>query len=154
MIFKTLNFIILAVVLYFVLKKPLREFFASRSATIRLAVSEAEKVYATAVNQHEIINQKLEKLELQAAQLTKNLEEEGKMERSRLIEAAKGLAEKIKEDSKKMAEAELKRVKEELRETAIGLAFDLARQKIREEVKTEDQEKFNQGFVDRMRRLH
>ncbi len=154
MIFKSLNFIILAVVLYFVLKKPLREFFASRSATIRLAVSDAEKIYAQAASQHDAVNQKLANLEAEAAQLIKTLKEEGELERSRLIDSARMLATKIKDDSKKMAEVELKKAKEELRQTAIGIAFELAQNKIREELKTEDREKLNEGFIDRMRRLH
>ncbi len=153
-LYSFINFTILVVALYKLLKQPLTDFFKARAEAIRQGVEEGSLVYAAALKQQEELKARLSRLEADSKMMMDSFKAEGEAERKRMLEQASALAQKIKDDAKRLADGEVKKGKEELREAAIALARELAERRLTQELKDDDQERLARGYVERMKRIH
>lgn len=141
------NFLVFFILLVVLLRKPLKEFFASRAANIRTSVEEAKKFHTQALKEYQEINHKLKKADEEMVTLIKTFKEAGETQRNKMTSQAKELAQKIEQDTQKLAEVELKKAKESLKETAIEMATKLGREMVEKEMSQKDKEKLTQSYL-------
>ncbi|MBI2341016.1 MAG: ATP synthase F0 subunit B [Deltaproteobacteria bacterium] len=153
LVFREINFLILIAVLFFLLRKPVKEFFKHRSATLKGEVEEAKKLNSEARKQHEEISHRLKKVEQETQGLVDSFKKDGEMERGKLLEQARVYAEKIREDAKKIAENEVKKAREDLKEMTVELARNLAQKSIEREMTDADSDRLTKNYVERLRKL-
>lgn len=154
MVFRIINFILLATILYFLLKKPVKDFFASRHLILKATVEEARQAYSRSIQQSQEIEGRLKNLEKESREMTQQRVEEAEAEGKLVVQEARLFADRLKEDFKKVSEGELKRAREELRKNAADLAQIVAEQIIRKEMTTEDQQRLTRSYLERLNRLH
>jgi F-type H+-transporting ATPase subunit b len=141
------NFLVLAAVLFFVLKKPAQSYFESRARSLKNLVDETRKAYETAMQERDALALRLKQVESETVKLVKSFEEEGLAEKQRILEDAREYAQKIKEDAKRIADSEIKRTKEELKIATIRMSQDLAVKLVAQEITDADEDKLNEGFI-------
>lgn len=144
------NFLVFFILLVVLLKKPLKEFFASRAATIRVSVEEAKKFHTQALKEYQEINHKLKKADEEMADLIKTFKEAGETQRNKMTSQAKELAQKIEQDTQKLAEVELKKAKESLKETAIEMATKLGREMVEKRITENDKKRLTENYLSQI----
>lgn len=153
LLFREVNFLILIVILFFLLRKPVKEYFSGRAATLKQAVDEAKKTGESARRQHDDIANRLKKIDHETKNLVDSFKQDGEMEKAKLLEQARLYSEKITEDAKKIADNEVKKAREELKEMTVKLARDMAKKTIDREMTDADEERLTKSYVERLKKL-
>lgn len=130
LIFKTINFLILAGGLGYLLRKPLAEFFTQRSTEIRQKLEEGRKALEASQARITVIEEKLRNLEAEIAAFKASATREAEAERQKLRTAAAEEAEKILESARARMETSTRAAKLELRYFVAEEALKQAEQMI------------------------
>lgn len=154
LIFRLVNFAILMGLLFFLLRKPVKEHFASRSKQIRTAIEEARGAYSRAMQENKDILKRLENIEQETQALLKMFREEGEKERENILGNARQFALRLKTDAKKITEAEVLKARAELKQAAIHLSRDLAEKMIRDGVNDNDERRLTDNYLRRLKTVH
>lgn len=152
--FRIANFAMLAVILFFLLRKPVAEYFANRSAALKMSVDEAGEAYAVALRQNGEMAKRLENLEKESREMLKTFRQEAESEKVRLINQAVVFSERLKEDVKKIAVGETRKAREELKGMAIAMSKNIAEQIIKKEMTEDDCNRLAGNYLERLKRLN
>lgn len=135
---KLVNLIIFLGLLYYLLRKPAREFFANRLAEVRATLQQAAREREAATAKMAELDARLNRLDVELTEIKSQAEREAAAERERLKTEAGRDAEKIRSMAQREIEAARQIAISDLREFAATKAVDLAEQIIRQELKPED----------------
>ena len=131
-LYKIINFVILVGGLAYLLRKPLVEFLAQRSAAIRKSLDEGRKALEVSQAQLQAVEEKLARLQEEIAAFRAAAAREMEVERKHLQEMAAAEAEKMLQATRAEMETATKAAMLELRQYAGQQAVELAEQMIRE----------------------
>lgn len=135
---KAVNLILFFSVLYFLLRKPIREFFATRRAEVRATLDRAAQEKAAADEKMIALNARLNKLDNELADIRTQAEREAQAERVRMEAEAKVDAEKLRSLASREIEGAKQSALVQLREFTADKAVALAEQMIRKELTPQD----------------
>ena len=134
LLYKTINFIILVGGLGYVLRKPMAEFFRSRSASIRKSLDEGRKALEASQARLQEVEAKLARLETEIAEFKAAATREMEAERQRLQQASAEEAARILESARAQTAVAVRGAKLELNNyaarKAVALAEDLIRARL------------------------
>ena len=131
LLYKTINFVILVGGLAYVLRKPLAEFFRSRSSSIQKSLEEGRKALEASQAQLRAVEEKLRGLEAEIAAFKEAAAREMEAERQRLQQSSAEEAARILESARLQTQAALRGAKLELKAYAAQKAVALAEGLIR-----------------------
>jgi F0F1-type ATP synthase membrane subunit b/b' len=131
LLYKFINLSLLVGALAYVLRKPLADFFAQRSAAIRKGLEEGRKALEASQAQLKTVEEKLQHLEEEIAAFKASAEREMEAERQRLKLAASEEAEKILQAARARTEVAVRVAKAELKTFAAEQAVQMAEEIIR-----------------------
>jgi F-type H+-transporting ATPase subunit b len=143
LIFKIINFTLLVVGLGYVLRKPMKEFFAGRSESIRKALDEGRAALKESQAKLDAVEEKLNQLAAEIDAFRANAEKEMQAERQRLTEETAREAEKILQTARARIETATHGAQLQLKSFTAQRALELAEQMIRERL----DEPSRQGLV-------
>lgn len=135
---KAVNLVIFLAVLYLLLRKPTREFFAQRLATVREVLEKAARERQEATAKMSELDARFNRLEAEMAEIKQQAQREAAAERERMEAEARRDNEKIRLSAQREIEAAKQVAMAELREFAATKAVDLAEQMIRRELTPQD----------------
>ena len=134
LIFKIINFALLAGGLIFLLRKPAAEFFAQRSASIKKSLDDGRKALESSQAQLTAVEEKLKHLEEEIAAFRASATKEMEAERRHLQQSTAEEAEKILESARAQMETSTRAGMLELRtfvaQQALAFAEELIRQRL------------------------
>ncbi|MGD0224695.1 MAG: ATP synthase F0 subunit B [Terriglobia bacterium] len=130
-LYKTINFIILAGALGYILRKPLAGFFISRSASIQKSLDEGRKALEASQSQLKAVEEKLRGLEAEIAEFKAAATREMEAERERLQKSSAEEAARILESARAQTDTAVRGAKLELKNYAALKSVALAEQLIR-----------------------
>jgi F-type H+-transporting ATPase subunit b len=131
LLYKIINFAILVGGLGYVLRKPLAEFFSSRSASIQKSLEEGRKALEASQAQLKIVEEKLKGLEAEIAAFKASALREMEAERLRMQQAEADEAERILESARNQTSVAVRAAKLELKRYAAQKSVALAEEMIR-----------------------
>lgn len=152
MIWSVINFVIFVGVLFFVLRKPVREFWAGRSHGIRFEIEESEKLKRQAGKRHEELQKRFSRIEAEAKGLIQSLELEGEMEKKRLIEESERLSRRLLEEGERIAAQEVRKAVEILKTQTVALSIEMAERLVKERVDENDQRRLSEKYLAELER--
>lgn len=150
-VWATINFSILVFVLSYFLKKPLSAYLSKRTEIIEQSLNEAREAKKFAQKALAEIEDKLKLKDDQIERIISSAQESGEREKTRLVEEAKMLTDKLKELTDKNIAYELKKAKDELRQETAKAVIDMAEAKIKNTITNERQHKLVQDSIDKLR---
>jgi F-type H+-transporting ATPase subunit b len=139
LIWRTMNFAVLAVALFLVLRKPIAKGLESRRQGIKDQLDDLEKQKQDAEGQLAGYKRKLSQLDQEVQKIVAAYVQEGEAAKARILEEAKASAEKLQEQAKKNIEHEFQKAKQQLRAEMAEQAVAMAEQLIKKHIKDEDQ---------------
>ncbi|MHB8092932.1 MAG: F0F1 ATP synthase subunit B family protein [Syntrophales bacterium] len=144
---KALDFIVLAGIIYWLVGKKAKDFFAGRREKIGKGLADAASQLEEAQRKFKEYEAKLDKATVEIDELTTMIREQGQAEKQRIIKEAHEIAEKIKEDARLRMEQEFKKARHQLRLEAVRYSTQMAESLLRENIRVEDHEAMVKNYI-------
>jgi F-type H+-transporting ATPase subunit b len=150
LIWRTMNFVVLAGGLIILLKKPVAKALAGRRQGIKDHLDDLERQKQEAEQQLSEYKQKLSQLEKEVEKIVAEYVKDGEALKAKIIEEAKASAEKLQGQAKKNIEHEFAKAKKELRAEMADQAVAMAEALIKKSIKAEDQERIISEYLTKV----
>ena len=140
---KFLNLIVLIVLLYFVLRRPLAEAFRGRRERIKRELAAARAERDAALAKLAEIEARMSNLEPEIAAVEERARVEAEAERKRIASETEQEIGRIREQARKEIEAAGKVARQQLRRFAADESVRLAEEILRAEIRSQDDERLS-----------
>ena len=148
--FRVMNFSVLAIALFFVLRKPLSQALNARIKGIKDELETLEAKKKEAEDQLAGYNEKLSRLEGEAERLVEEYVKQGEEAKTRIIKEAESTAVKLEEQAKRHIEHEFKQAKNQLQEEILQVALVKAEEIIKAKISSEDQDRLVDDYLEKV----
>jgi F-type H+-transporting ATPase subunit b len=152
LMWRFINFAALVALLWYLLADKIKMYFSERKKDIIELIDEVEKNKNEAEQQFSSYQKKFQDIEKDIQDIRKSLIGEIDKEKNRIIEEGKINAKRILEQAKASAEQESLNAKQELRNSVIELAGDMAIQIISKSMNTADQSRLIDEYLTKVER--
>jgi F-type H+-transporting ATPase subunit b len=153
-IWRLFNFLALIGILYWLLAKKVKEFFAGRHEGIKTALAEAVTAREAAEKKFQEYSAKLDKATMEIEEISEMIKSQGLAEKARIIEDARKTAEKMKEDTQGRMEQEFNKASQQLRIEAVRLSTQMAEELLRKHIQTADHEAMVKDYIEKVVTKH
>ncbi len=144
---KVLNFSILAIGLFLVLRKPVKQALGDRIKGIKEELEELESRKAAVEKQLAEYDSKLATLDDEAEKVIAEYVRQGEEAKARILKEAESAADKLEEQAKKNIENEFKQAKETLQAEIVEKALVKAEQAVKDQISADDQERLVDEYL-------
>jgi F-type H+-transporting ATPase subunit b len=144
---RLINFAIIAGVVIYFGRKPVRDLFKNRSADIAKAIQESKEARERAAAALAEMERKLKDFEAEADKLVAEAQARGEKDKQSLIEEGKKVAQDVQVQVKQGIDIELQKAKTALAVEASLLSLDLAEGKIKEKISNADHERIVKEYI-------
>ncbi|MBU0995707.1 MAG: ATP synthase F0 subunit B [Proteobacteria bacterium] len=148
--YRVMNFAVLAVGLFLILRKPVSQALSSRIKGIKDQLSELEIQKKNAEKTLAQYNEKISHLEQEASKIIAQYEEQGKAAKQRILEEATAAAAKLEEHARRNIDNEFKLAKVKLQEEIIGKALAKAEELVHKSITSDDQERLVDEYINKV----
>ncbi len=147
---RLVNFGIIAAVVIYFMRKPIRDFFANRTVEIAKAIEESKETRQRAVAALAEMEQKIKDLEAETNRMITEAQTRGEKDRQALVEEGKKVAQDVQNQVKLGVEIEVQKAKTSLAVEAALLSLDLAEGRIKEKIGTQDHERIVKEYISKV----
>ncbi len=147
---KVLNFGILAVAGFFIARKPVAQFFSSRTKDIEEELSELERKKADAEKKLAEYEARFRNLDQESKQIVEDYIKQGEEAKKRIIAEAGAQADKLEDMAKRNIEQEFKAAKAALQQEIAEKAMAQAEAVIKESISAEDQDRLVDEYLKKV----
>ena len=147
---RVMNFTVLAVALFFVLRKPLSQALSSRIKVIKEQLDDLEAQKADAEKQLAEYNDKLAQLEKEAEKIVDDYVRQGNEAKARILKEAEASAEKLQAQARRSIEHEFEQAKSELQKEILEKSLVKAEEIIKSKISDEDQENIVDDYLKKV----
>ena len=147
---KVLNFGILAVGGFFLAKKPVAEFFSSRTKSIEDEIKTLELKRADAEKKLAEYQAKFKNLDQESKQIVEDYIKQGEAAKTRILAEAETQAEKLEDNAKRNIEQEFKSAKAKLQQEIAAKAMEKAEDVIKASISPDDQDKLVDEYLKKV----
>jgi F-type H+-transporting ATPase subunit b len=148
--FQAANFTMFVLLLYFILRKPVRNFFSGRQAQFQQAMQKATETRVAAERRRDDILNRLRTIESTADESIRNARAEAEELKSKMIAEAREAAQRLEADSRRLAEIELARARVEIQTELVHKSVALSQSLLKEKIGEQDQRRLQSEFSDRV----
>ncbi len=144
---RLVNFAIIAAVIVYFTRKPIRDLFKNRSLEIEKALRESQEARQQAVAALAEMERKVRELEAEVRAMVADAQARGEKDKASLVEEGKKASKDIQEQVKAGIEVEVQKAKADLAVEASLLAVDLAEGKIKSTIGKQDHERIVKDYI-------
>jgi len=148
--YKVMNFGVLAIGLFLLLRKPVSQALNDRIKGIKEQLSELEEKKEEAEKKLAEYNEKFLKLDREAEQIVAEYTKQGDEAKTRILKEAESAAVKLEEQAKKNIENEFKKAKSKLQEEIFEQALVKAEEIIKSKIDTQDQDRLVNEYLEKV----
>lgn len=148
--YRIMNFTVLVVGLFLLLRKPVSKALNSRIKGIKEQLEDLEAKKAEAESELAKYEEKLAKLEEEAEAIIQDYERQGIEAKARILKEAETAAEKLEEQAKKNIEHEFEQAKIRLKADVLEKAMARAEEIIKTKISTDDQERLVDEYLNKV----
>ena len=147
---KVLNFAVLAIGLFLILRKPVSQALSDRIKGIKDELEDLEKRKTEVENQLAEYNKKLATLDKEAEQVVAEYVRQGEEARARILKEAELAADKLKEQAQKNIQHEFAQAKQNLQTEIVAKALAKAEELIKGSISAEDQNRLVDEYLEKV----
>ncbi len=148
--YRVMNFLVLAVGLFFLARKPVSQGLKSRIKGIQDQLADLEAKKKEAEAQLAQYNQKLALLDQEAEKIVEGYIQQGKDAKARILEEAKAAAVRLEEQARRNIDHEFMQAKNKLKSEIVEKALAAAEEMVKGQITAEDQEKLVDEYLDKV----
>ena len=151
LIYRYINFALLVIILYVVLKKVgIKQFFLSRSEEIRKKLEELKNGKEEAEIKYRELERRLQEFEEKKKEIVDRFKAEGLAEKERILNEARSRAKQILEQAETTIQQEIHAARDRLKGDVLALATRQAEEIIAREMTEKDQDRLVTDFIERV----
>ncbi len=147
---RLVNFAIIAGVVIYFMRKPIRDFFQNRSIEIAKAMKESKEARERAVAALAEMERKVKDLEAETNRLIEDAKARGEKDKQALVAEGKKMVADIHEQVKEGVEVEVEKARTALQVEAAILSVDLAEGRIKEKINSNDHERIVKEYITKV----
>lgn len=147
---RVMNFTVLAVALFFLLKKPVAEALNGRIEAIKNQLKELESKKADAEKTLADYESKIATLEEEVVKIEEQYKEQGEISKKRILDAAKKSVEKLETQAKRNIENEFHQAKQQLQAEIMTKVIEKAEELIKKSISSEDQDRLVDEYLEKV----
>ena len=147
---RLVNFAIIAAVVVYFMRKPVRDFFKNRSAEIAKSMEESKAARERAEAALADMEKKIRELEAETGRLVADARERGEKDKQVLVEEGKKMVQDIQAQVKQGIDVEVEKAKTALAAEASLLSLELAEGKIKEKINKQDHERIVREYISKV----
>lgn len=148
--YRVMNFTVLVGVLFFLLRKPVAQFFSSRIKGIEDQLSELETKKKDAEQTLGEYTQKLAQLDKEGKKIVDDYIRQGNEAKERILKEAESAADKLKEQALRNIDYEINQAKLMLQAEVLEKAIVKAEEIIKNELTTEDHDRLVDEYLEKV----
>jgi len=148
--YKVMNFGVLAVGLFLLMRKPVSQALNSRISGIKEQLSELEEKKKAAEKQLAEYTEKISGLEQETEKLIEDYIRQGNAAKARIIDEAKKAADKLEEQARRNIDHEFKQAKLELQQEILEKALEKSEEILKDKITAKDEEKLVDEYLDKV----
>lgn len=148
--YRVMNFAVLAIALFFILKKPASKALGDRISSIKKQIHDLEQKKIAAEQDLEQFNQKLSLLEKEAEEIVEKYKQQGEMAKEKIIKAAETAAEKLQDQARRNMDHELKEATMKLQGDILEKALAKAELMIKDQISKDDHNRLIDDYLERV----
>ncbi len=147
---RLVNFGIIAFVVVYFTRKPVRDFFRNRSVEIAKAMQESKEARERAVAALAEMERKVKDLQAEMARMVDDARVRGEKDKQALVEEGRKMVADIDAQVKQGVELEVQKAKSSLQAEASTLAVDLAEKSIKDKIGPKDHERIVKEYITKV----
>lgn len=151
---KALNTAIIIGFLFWMLAPKIKSFFSGRRQEIKESLENATTQKAEAEKQYREYAEKIDKASAEIDGIFEMIKAQGVAEQQKIIEDAKKVAVKMKEDAQARIEQELSKASAQLRSEAVSLSVQMAEEILKRNITAQDHEAMVKEYMDKVVNKH
>ena len=148
--YKVMNFGVLAIGLFLLMRKPVSQALNSRISGIKEQLSELEEKKQAAEKQLAEYTEKFSSLEQETEKLIEDYIRQGNEAKARIIDEAKKAAVKLEEQARRNIDHEFKQAKLELQQEILEKALEKSEEILKDKITAKDEEKLVDEYLDKV----
>ncbi len=148
--YRVMNFSVLFLGLFFLLRKPVAQFFGARIKGIEDQLSELETKKKDARQKLEEYTAKLAQLDQEGKKIVDDYIRQGNEAKERILKEAESVADKLKEQALRNIDYEINQAKLRLQEEVLGKAIVKAEEIIKNEITIEDHDRLVDEYLKKV----
>ncbi|MBW2741369.1 MAG: hypothetical protein JRE64_21565 [Deltaproteobacteria bacterium] len=148
--YRVMNFAVLFLGLFFLLRKPVSQFFNARIKGIEDQLSELETKKKDARQKLEEYTRKLAQLEQEGKKIVDDYIRQGNESKERILKEAESVADKLKEQALRNIDYEINQAKLRLQEEVLEKAIVKAEEIIKNELTIEDHDRLVDEYLEKV----
>ena len=145
--YKTLNFVILVIILFLVSKKPVKEFFTSRIKGIEEELTDLEQKKQEGEQKIVALEARLKDLDGESKKIVETYIQQGEEAKKRILAQAEEEATKLEETAKRNIDLEFKTATAELKKEIAEKAMLEAEKLIKNAISSKDQDRLVDDYL-------
>lgn len=153
-LYRIFNFAIVVAILVYFLTKPIKKGLSGRREGIEKALADAQQAKQDAEAKFAEYDRKLARATEEIAEISDSIRREGELEKIKIIDSAKLMAEKIEQDAEKAAELEVAKARTELQREAVQLAVGIAEDLLNKNFTKDDDARLIDEYMQKVGELH
>jgi F-type H+-transporting ATPase subunit b len=154
LLWRTVNFVIFAGIIYKLAAKPVKEFFAGRKTDIRAELQDLESQKIKVQKALKEAKKQLAAVAAEREQVIQQYIAEGEAEKAKIIEKAELSAQRLKDVAVMTIEAETKKAAADLKREIVETAVQLSERLIREKIVPADQQRLVDDYLVKVVEAH
>jgi F-type H+-transporting ATPase subunit b len=154
LLWRTVNFVIFAGILYKLAAKPIKMFFAGRKEEISTELQDLETEKITILKALKAAKAQLAAVAAERDQIIQQYIAEGEVEKAKIIQKAEQTAQRLKDMAVMTIEGETKKAAAELKKEIVDTAVKLSEQLIKEKIVPEDQQRLVDDYLAKVVEAH
>ncbi len=148
--YRVMNFSVLAIALFFILRKPVSQALNGRIQDIKDQLEDLESKKTVAEKSLAEYNEKLALLDKEAEQMLAESIRQGEEAKARILKEAESMAERLKEQARKNIEHEFEQAKATIQTEIVEKALQKAEKVISEKITADDQDKLVDEYLEKV----
>lgn len=147
---RLVNFAIIAAVLIYVGRKPVRDFFASRTAEIEKSIRESKEARDRATAALADMERKMKELEDETNRMVADAKGRGEKDKAALVEEGNKVVQDVRQQVQQGIEIEVQKAKAALATEASLLSLELAEGALRTKINNQDHERIVKEYISKV----
>ncbi|MGQ9921493.1 MAG: F0F1 ATP synthase subunit B family protein [Desulfobacca sp.] len=154
LLWRTVNFLVFAAILYKLAAKPIKEFFSKRRTDISSELQDLETQKMRVQKALRAAKAQLAAVAAEREQILQQYIAEGEAEKAKIIAKAEQAAQRLKDMAAMTIAAETKKAAAELKQEIVEAAIQLSEQIVREKIVPADQQRLVDDYLAKVVEAH
>jgi F-type H+-transporting ATPase subunit b len=150
LIYRVMNFAVMAIALFFILRKPLSNALAQRTEGIKTELEDLEAKREEALKEVALLEERIRSAEGEREEILSDFRAQGEREKQSILDSAHTMAERIKAQAQFTIEQETQQAKAELRKEIADLSASLAEDMLKQNINDDDQHRLVNEYLDKV----